>query len=109
MSPSSVNKSIAAPVLAKQRKPLSQIYLTQEQRAQPYVDHPLMATETQHESTPAQMLQILRQLPFMQGLEALQMWFYAPPHEDITVSFLAQIRKVEDHRALFLLENTSTY
>jgi hypothetical protein len=108
-SPSHVNKFTAAPALVKERKPLSQITLTQEQRAQPYVDHPLMATETQHESTPAQMLQMLRQLSFMQGLEALQMWFYAPPHETITVSFLARIRRVEDHEALFLLENTSTY
>jgi hypothetical protein len=68
-----------------------------------------MATEMQHESTPAQMLQILRQLSFMQGLEALQMWFYASSHKTITVSFLTRIHKVEDHEALFLLENMSTY
>src|SRR5438477_5230861 len=37
------------------------------------------------------------------------MWTYGPPQEEITVSFIQRIRCIEDHKALFLLENASAF
>ena len=58
-----------------------------------------------HESTPEQMLQITRQLRIPGVLDALQNWIYGPSHEVITVSFAAQLQRIDDEEALFLLRS----
>jgi hypothetical protein len=88
--------------------------ITQEQRAQAYVDAPYQATRHTHEATPRQMVQIIRKLSAsallaLTALTALQNWRFAPPVECITVSLLARLRRIDDDEAEFLLASISTH
>ena len=83
--------------------------ISREQRSQAYVEAPLEATRQMHESTPRQMVQILRKLSFPLSLDALQNWRFAPPVESITVSLVVRLRRIDDEEAEFLLASVSTY
>jgi hypothetical protein len=83
--------------------------ISREQRSQAYVDAPQEATKQAHESTPRQMVQILRKLSVPLSLDALQNWRFAPPVETITVSLVAHLRQIEDNKAEFLLASISAY
>ena len=83
--------------------------ISREQRSQAYVDAPQEAARQAHESTPRQIVQILRKLSVPLSLDALQNWRFAPPVESITVSLVVRLRQVEDNEAEFLLASISAY
>jgi hypothetical protein len=83
--------------------------ISREQRGQAFVDAPQEAARQIHESTPRQMIQILRQLSVPLSLDALQNWRFAPPVESITVSLVIRLRQVDDTEAEFLITSMSTY
>jgi hypothetical protein len=76
-------------------------------RAQAFVDRPKDAVHQHHESSPRQMLLILRQLSPPDSLWALLNWINGPPHDKVTLSLVIRIRNVDDTEAEFLLKSIS--
>jgi hypothetical protein len=68
-----------------------------------------MATVQQHESSPQQMLRILRQLNPYDSLWALLNWIYGPPFDTIVLSLVIRLQKVDDIEAEFILKNISSH
>jgi hypothetical protein len=101
ISPSKRNKE-----QTERCKPLP-IPITREMRAQAFVDRPKDAIRQHHESSPRQMLLILRQLNPPDSLWALLNWINGPPHDKVTLSLVIRIRNVDDTEAEFLLKSIS--
>jgi hypothetical protein len=76
-------------------------------RAQAFVNNPKEAVRQHHESSPRQMLLILRQLNPPDSLWALLNWINGPPHDKVTLSLVIRIRNVDDTEAEFLLKSIS--
>ena len=100
-----VNLDAKAEKINIRRKPLE---ISREQRNRIVLSDPLLSVQQRHESTPQQMLLLIRQLPdTLSTFESLRHWVYGPPATALNLELVNRLRDADDDEAEFLLKSIS--